>query len=78
MICALVMRFSNAGLVCAGDKRLIDDDALNDGLYMTSSGNFLKVYLIILCSMAGCSCCCLAFVMFKVATGDPEAAGKAI
>jgi hypothetical protein len=56
IIVLAVYRFNHTGSVISGDY-LEKEDGVDTLGYMTSSGNFLKIYLIIIFSLWGCLCC---------------------
>ena len=64
MIAGMVLRWRHIGKVCAGDYNT--DQYKADELYMTKSGNFMQIYLIIsLCLIGVCCCtgCCFVVIM---------------
>ena len=60
----MVLRWRHVGRVCAGDYN--DNDTLAKNLYMTKSGNFMNIFLIICLCLMGvmcCSMCCVIVVL---------------
>ena len=63
-IAGMVLRWRHIGKVCAGDYN--DDSTLADNLYMTKSGNFMNIFLIICLCLMGltcCSICCIVVIL---------------
>ena len=63
-IAGMVLRWRHVGKVCAGDYNTTE--LLADNLYMTKSGNFIQIYLIIMLCLMGAMCfssCCLIVIL---------------
>ena len=68
-ITGMVLRWRHIGKVCSNDY---DNDPLI-AFYMTKSGNFIQVYLIVMLCLPFALCClgcCALAVMAKTGSGD--------
>lgn len=73
-IVGMVLRWRSAGVICSGGNQMVNTDAAytTEGVFapgvLVSSGQFLKVWIIINLSMIGCSLLtsCCAFILAAV------------